>query len=74
MISFAWTPFLHPLPMNDAWLLMMLPMVAAIAIVYKTIKLKDMAKLPREVAKLSLQIIAFMAVAAALLWVLTDFM
>ena len=70
----AWTPFLHPLPLNDAWLLLILPMVAAIAIVYKTIKLKDMAELPREAVKLSAQIVAFMAIAATGLWLLTELM
>jgi len=67
----AWTPFLHPLSLGEWWPVLLLPMVFAIATVYKTLKLEDLSHLPRDAALLSLQIIAFMAVAAAGLWVLT---
>ena len=52
--------------------LLMLPLVIAISVAYKAIKLEDLADLPREATFLAVQIIAFMAMAAASLWLLTE--
>jgi len=68
----AYTPFLDPLAVGDFWLLLLAPLVLTIAIVYKTIKLEDLSQLPRQAAWLSVQIVCFMVLAAAALWVLTE--
>ncbi len=68
----ALRPFLEPLPIDTYWLLLMLPLSAAVAIVYKAIKLDDLAQLPRAAALLTAQIIFFMALAAGVLWVITE--
>src|SRR5206468_1374144 len=65
-------PLLHPLRMDPAWLWLVLPMVLAVAIVYKAIKLDDLRKLPLAALWLATQILAFMTLAAAVLWVLTE--
>ena len=50
----------------------MMPLAIAISVAYKAIKLDDLAHLPREATFLAVQIIAFMAMAAASLWLLTE--
>ncbi len=65
--------FVQPLLLDRYWLLMVLPMIAAICVVYKTIKLNDINQLPREAWVLALQIIFFMVLAAVVLWLLTRF-
>jgi hypothetical protein len=68
----AYRPFLEPLRLDSYWLLLMLPLVIAISMAYKAIKLDNLAYLPREAAFLAVQIMAFMAMAAASLWLLTE--
>jgi hypothetical protein len=68
----AFRPFLDPVPVDQYWMLMLLPMVAAIAVVYKTIKTDRLEKIPREATVLAAQIVAFMVMAAAALWMLTE--
>lgn len=68
----AFRPFLDPVPIDQYWMLMLLPMVIAIAVVYKTIKTDRLEKIPREATVLAAQIIAFMIMAAAALWMLTE--
>ena len=67
-----YVPFRDPLAVDEYWLAMMLPLVIAIAIVYKTIKLERLSDLPREATFLTVQIIGFMAVAAGVLWAVTE--
>lgn len=55
----AWTPFLEPLP--DAqhwWWVLVLPMALGVALSYKAIRTKDLARYPRDVASMTLQIVA----------------
>lgn len=68
----AWRPFLDPIHLEGYWMWLIVPLVVAITIVYKAIKLEDLSYLPREVAKLSAQIIAFMFLTAALLWLVVE--
>lgn len=69
-LPLAYRPFLDPLPSDGYW--MLLPLVVAIAVVYKTIKLDDLQRLPREAAILTGQIAVFMVLAAAALWLLVE--
>ena len=61
-------PFLVPLHLGSYWLVLLLPLVVAIAITYKCIKLDELSKLPREAIYMAAQIIGFMIVAALALW------
>jgi hypothetical protein len=73
MISaLAYTPLLDPLPYEPYWLVMLLPLVLAIALVYKTIKLPEgeLARLPLQAVWLAGEILAFMVLVAAALWLL----
>jgi hypothetical protein len=71
-MAFHYTPFVDPLPIDSVWYLFILPLTAAIAVVYKAIKLDDLSLLPRQAASLTFQIVVFMILAAAALWLLTD--
>mgnify|MGYP006291850431 CR=1 FL=1 len=68
----AWTPFLQPLPLDDHWLWLVIPIVVIISIVYKTIKVEDLNTLPKQAAMLATQIFVFMALAAAGLYLLSE--
>ena len=70
----AWTPFIDPLPYygTTGWLLLFIPLVLLVSTAYKTIKLDDLSRLPREAVKLSAQILVFMGLAALSLWLVTE--
>jgi len=68
----AYRPFLDPLPVDRFWLLLLVPLVILVAVVYKAIRLPDLAHLPRQSASLAAQILIFMVLAAAALWLLTE--
>ncbi len=70
--TLAFRLFLQPLPLDDYWLLLLVPLSIAVAVVYKTIKLDDLSKLPRQATYLAAQILVFMVLAAAALWLLTE--
>lgn len=67
----AWRPFLEPLPWDAYWLWLLPPLVLGIALVYKAIKLDDLARLPRAALWLSVQVLFFMMLTAAGLWIIT---
>jgi len=68
----AWTPLLEPLPLAGAWMWLAIPLAAAIAVVYKALKLPDLADLPAEATRLTIIILIALLVAAAGLWALTE--
>ena len=47
----GYVPFMQPLPVWDYWYLLALPLCAAVAIVYKSIRCRSMRTVPREAAK-----------------------
>ncbi len=73
-LALAYRPLLDPIPIDDVYLLLLLPLIVVIAIVYKTIKLPDLHMLPKQAAYLSVQILVFLILAAAALWLLTELM
>ena len=62
--------FLEPIPLDRYWMAFLMPLIAAVCIVYKTIKLEDITLVPRSAGMLALQIILFMVLAAAVLWLM----
>jgi hypothetical protein len=71
-ITLAWRPLLDPMPIDAYWLWLAIPMVVAVTVVYKAIKLDDLSQLPRQAASLAVQFIVLMIVAAAALWLLSE--
>lgn len=70
----AYRPFLEPIPLDRYWAWLLVLPVLAVATVYKAIKLPDLSPLGREVLKMSAQVVAFVVLAAAFLWALTEWM
>lgn len=68
----AWRPLLDPLSLHDAWMWLLIPVAAAIAIVYKTLKLEDLTQVPAQAARLTCVIVLSMIGAATALWILTE--
>jgi len=68
----AYRPFLDPLPLESWWMVLLVPLVLGISVTYKTIKIDDLSQLPRQATFLFLQIIVFMVLAAAGLWLVTE--
>ena len=69
MTPLAWTPFLDPIPVwaNAVWPWLLVPLVAAVSIVYKSIKCRAMKQVPREAASITLWILVSMVLAAVVL-------
>jgi hypothetical protein len=64
--------FSSPVALDAGWLVLLLPLSVAVAVVYKTIKTDDLGKLPREATYLAVQILAFMLLAGAALYLITE--
>lgn len=71
-VTLAYRPFLDPLPLDTYWLMLLPPLVLAAAVVIKTIRLQDLSQLPKQATMLALQILIFMGLAAAGLWLITE--
>lgn len=69
MTPLAWTPFLDPIPVwgNAVWPWLLLPLVAAVSIVYKSIKCRSMRDVPREATVIAVWIVLGMIAAAIVL-------
>ena len=65
-------PIMRPLRFDTYWLLLMIPLVIGISVTYKTIKLEDLSILRREATLMTLQIVIFMVVTAAVIFGLTQ--
>jgi hypothetical protein len=73
----AYTPFLDPLPVwasSWGWPALLLPMCAAVAVVYKAIKCKYVNRIARESVVLFVMIVLGMMAAAGALAVLARVM
>ena len=71
----AWRPFLEPLNPHGQWasLLLMPPLIVAVSLVYKTLKLPTLQRLVIETIAMSLYILIFMIAAAVVLYVVVDY-
>lgn len=69
MTPLAWTPFLDPIPVwaNAVWPWLLVPLVAAVSIVYKSIKCRSMREVPREATVIAVWIVLGMIAAAIVL-------
>ena len=72
--ALAYRPFLDPIELDTWWLLLMPPLIIAVSVVYKAIKLREMEQVGRQALFLSIQIFVFMVLAAGVLWLLTELM
>ncbi len=63
--TLAWRPLLDPLPMEDGWYLLLIPLALLISIGYKAVRTRDMRRYWRDVGVMTVQII----LAMILLWI-----
>lgn len=68
----GWVPFVTPLPMWSYWWVLLLPLIVAVAVVYKAVKCESTRRVPIESVQLTLYILTFMAAGALLLGVYVE--
>jgi hypothetical protein len=73
VILLAYRPFLDPLPVWNQWFLLILPLCAAVTIVYKSIKCRSMSQVPREAFQILVLILLGFLASGAALWGLIKF-
>ncbi|MBI5723210.1 MAG: hypothetical protein HZA50_04575 [Planctomycetes bacterium] len=67
----AWTLFYNPVPMPSTWSFwLLLPLCLSIVVVYRTIRTKDMRRLPMEILRLSIYMAAGLSILGLALWLL----
>lgn len=69
MTMLGYTPLLDPLTalypgLSDYWLWLLVPLVIAISVIYKAIRVHKLGDLPKESLRMSIEIFVFMAIAA----------
>lgn len=64
----AYIPLVTPLPLWDYWAWLLLPLCAAVSVVYKAIKCRYVREIPRQAAAITLWIILSMVAVAAGIW------
>lgn len=72
--ALAYRPFLEPLAVWDYWIWLLLPLAFGISVVYKSVRVDSMRRLPLEAVRLTIWIVAAMAIAAAALLLLVRIM
>ena len=65
-------PFIQPLPIWDYWYVLLVPLVLAISVVYKSVRCSSMRRVPREALVLFVFIMTVMLLAAGALAALVN--
>jgi hypothetical protein len=69
----AYRPFLDPLKVWDYWLWLLLPLCLGVSLVYKSVRVDSMRRVPAEAVKATFWIVVGMAAAAGALLLLVRF-
>ena len=70
----AWTLFFNPMPLHSTSLLWLaLPLCLAVAIIYKAIRVRNVRRLPREVALLVVYMGAGLTAFCLALWAIEQY-
>jgi hypothetical protein len=69
----AYKPFLEPLKVWDYWMWLALPLCFGVSLVYKSVRVESMRRVPAEALKATFWIIAGMTAAAVALALLVRF-
>lgn len=72
MTLLAYTPFLDPLDLHDAWWLTLAPLALGISIAYKATRMRDLAGYWRAVLVMTIQVLLGMVALAAGAFVLIE--
>jgi hypothetical protein len=71
--SLAWRPFLDPLDIHELWYLLLPPLVFAIALVYKALKLPTLERIWIDTTRLAAYILMLIALAAVALYGIVEY-
>jgi len=67
----AWTPFVEPIVIRaDAVLWLVLPLILSVAVIYKTIRARDLRRLPIQVLGAVVYMVVGLSALCALLWLI----
>ncbi|MEY3142586.1 MAG: hypothetical protein RLY21_1079 [Planctomycetota bacterium] len=67
----AWKPFLQPAPgVEHWWWVLVIPTAVGVALAYKSTRTRELALLPRDVLRMSVQIVLAMVGIAVFLYLL----
>ncbi len=72
-MTLALTPFIDALPLHDVWYLLIVPMTVFLAIGYKGVRCRNLARYPREVVVFIIQVLGSMALLAIAFTVLINY-
>jgi len=72
-VDMSYIPFLRPLPIWNYWYLLLFPLCAGVAIVYKSIKCRHMSQVPWEASVIALWIVLGMSGAALALAIVVGY-
>lgn len=68
----SYRPFIDPMPWNDAyWILTIVPLSLAVAVVYRSVRTDDMSQVPRQAVIFTAQIVGSMVAVALIVWAIT---
>lgn len=73
-VNTGYIPFLRPLPIWDYWYLLLFPLCAGVAVVYKSIKCRHMSQVPWEASVIALWIVLGMGGAALALTIIVQWL
>ncbi len=68
----AYTPFLDPLNLHDAWWLTLVPLALGISVVYKAVRLRDLKGYWGQVFMMTVQIVLGIIGISAALFLLSE--
>jgi len=67
------TLFHDPIAVQGFWYWLLIPLAAAIAVIYKTLKVRHVRQVPLAALGLTLTILAGMALAAVVLFIIAEY-
>lgn len=70
--TLAYTPFLDPLNLHDAWWLTLVPLALGISVVYKAVRLRDLKGYWGQVFMMTVQIVLGIIGISAALFLLSE--
>ncbi len=69
MFTLAYRPFLDPLPLQDLWFVLLIPVSLLVSLAYKAVRVQDMKQLHRQVIAMTIQVTLGMVLLGALVFV-----
>jgi hypothetical protein len=73
-MTLAWSLFTHPMALSsDTVMWLVLPLALSVAVIYKAIRVRRVAELPRQVAILMVQMVGGLLALGLVLWAVATY-